>query len=261
MFILKKIISSFFMPLSLGLLISLIGVFLLWFTKRQRAGKIFATAGLFLLLLFSYSVISNQLLKPLESKYAPDPVQLLHDFKSDDKRSVKFIVVLGGGLTSDPEIPITTQLGEDSLTRLIEGIRLYRKFPATKLILSGGSVFDPVPDAKVMADLAKEIGVNENDIILESKSQDTIDEATLIKTIVNNDQFFLVTSASHMPRSMALFQKLGMNPIPAPTGHEVKDNKHFNPYSFFPGAGNIINSEKAVHEYLGIVWAKLRGQV
>lgn len=261
MFILKKIISSILMPMPLGFLIALIGLFLLWFTKKQKMGKGFVTVGIFLMLLLSYGVISDQLIRPLERKYEPDNMQLQNQIPAEERISIKFIVVLGGGHTSDIKVPITSQLGEDSLTRLIEGIRLHRKFPAMKLILSGGSVFDPIPEAKVMADLAKEIGVNENDIILESKSQDTIDEANLIKTIVNNDKFFLVTSASHMPRSMAMFKKLGMHPIPAPTGHEVKDKKYFNPYSFFPGAGNILNSDKAIHEYLGILWAKLRGQI
>jgi len=261
MFILKKIISSFLMPLPLGFLICLIGLFLLWFTKKQKTGKGFVTAGIFLMLLLSYSAISDQLIRPLERKYEPDNIQLQNQIPAEKRISIKFIVVLGGGHTSDLKVPITSQLGEDSLVRLIEGIRLYRKFPAMKLILSGGSLFDPIPEAKVMADLAKDLGVKEKDIILESESQDTRDEAHLIKTIVHNDQFFLVTSASHMPRSMAMFKKLGMNPIPAPTGHEVKDTQRFNPYSFFPGPGNILNSEKAIHEYLGIVWAKLRGQI
>jgi uncharacterized SAM-binding protein YcdF (DUF218 family) len=261
MFILKKIISSFLMPITLGYLICLIGLFLLWFTKKQKTGKGFVTSGIFIMLLLSYSAISDQLIRPLERKYEPDNIQLQNQIPAEERISIKFIVVLGGGHTSDLKVPITSQLGEDSLTRLIEGIRLYRKYPAMKLILSGGRLFDLVSEAEAMNTLAKELGVNENDIILESKSKDTMDEANLIKTIVHNDQFFLVTSASHMPRSMAMFKKLGMNPIPAPTGHEVKDKQYFNPYSFFPGAGNILNSEKAIHEYIGILWAKLRGQI
>lgn len=249
------------MPMPLGFLICIIGLFFLWFTKKQKTGKAFVSIGVFLLLTFSYGVISDQLIKPLEKEYAPDSVQMLNDFKSDDKQSIRFIVVLGGGHTSDPEIPVTGQISEEALVRLIEGIRLYRKLSGVKLILSGGRVFDPVPEAKVMAGLAKELGVNENDIILESESKDTVDEANLIKTIVNNDRFFLVTSASHMPRSMALFLKLGMRPIPAPTNHQVKKEPYLNFYSFFPGAGNLQNSEKAMHEYLGILWAKLRRQI
>ena len=101
---------------------------------------------------------------------------------------------------------------------------------------------------------------NERDIILESKSKDTRDEALFIKPIVGSEPFVLVTTASHIPRSMALFKKLGMNPIPSPIGHSVRDRQGLHYYSFFPNTGNLFKTELAIHEYLGLTWAKLRGQ-
>jgi uncharacterized SAM-binding protein YcdF (DUF218 family) len=96
---------------------------------------------------------------------------------------------------------------------------------------------------------------------LESSSKDTKDEARLIKDMVGNESFFLVTSASHMPRSVALFKKEGMNPIPAPTDHRIKERQRLSPGMFFPWAGNLIKAELAVHEYLGLGWAKIRNQI
>jgi uncharacterized SAM-binding protein YcdF (DUF218 family) len=261
MFILKNIISSFLMPVALSILISLIGLFLLWFTKRQRTGKIFVSFGILLMLLFSYDATSNCLLRPLENKYDRGGTQLQNGVPSENTGLIKFIVVLGGGHISDSKLPITSQIGEETLVRLIEGVRLYRKHAGVKLVLSGGTGFDPVPDAYIMADLAKELGVNENDILIESKSKDTIDEANFIKPIVNNDRFIIVTSALHMPRSMAMFRKLGMDPVAAPTGHKVKDSQTLNPLLFFPNAECLLESEKGLHEYFGIVWSKLRGQI
>jgi uncharacterized SAM-binding protein YcdF (DUF218 family) len=261
MFIIKKIISSFLMPVPLSISISVIGLLLLWFTKRQRVGKIFVSLGVFSLLIFSYTATSNQLLRPLENKYDRSNTQLESRVPSENMGSIKFIVVLGGGHISDSNLPITSQIGEDTLVRLIEGIRLYRKYAGVKLVLSGGTGFDPVPNAHIMANLAKELGVNEKDILIESKSKDTIDEVNFIKPIVNNEKFILVTSALHMPRSMAMFRKLGMNPIPAPTGHKVKDSQTLNPLLFIPNAGDLLKSEAGLHEYLGMVWSKLRGQI
>jgi uncharacterized SAM-binding protein YcdF (DUF218 family) len=143
----------------------------------------------------------------------------------------------------------------------MEGIRIYKKYPGVKLLLSGGGAFDPVSEAEMMARVAREMGVPESDIILETKSRDTKDEALFIKPIVGNELFVLVTTASHVPRSMALFKKLGMNPIPSPIGHSVKDGQGLSHYSFFPSPGNIQKTELAIHEYLGITWAKLRGQM
>ena len=99
--------------------------------------------------------------------------------------------------------------------------------------MSGGGVYDPVSDAEVMARVAGEIGVPERDIILESKSKDTRDEALFIKPIVGKGPFVLVTTASHIPRSMALFNKLGMNPIPSPVGHCIKDRQRVTFFTLF----------------------------
>ncbi len=261
MFILKKIIASFLYPLPLSLLISFVGLYLLWFTTKQKTGKILISVGLIILTLFSYSVISDRLLRPLERKY--DSFEMrgsLSVSETEGESAIKYVVVLGGGHSSDPELPLISQIGRSSLVRLIEGIRIYRKYPGAKLILSGGSVFGPVPVAEVLARVAIETGVPERDIILESKSKDTKDQAKFIKPIVSNEPFVLVTSASHMPRSMALFKKLGMNPIPSPIGHRVSERQGLSPHSFFPRRGNLRKAELAIHEYLGITWSKLMGQ-
>ena len=261
MFILKKIIAAFLYPLPLSILLSFLGLYLLWFTTKQKTGKIVVSVGLAILALFSYSIITNRLLRPLERKYDTFEIESSSVVPETVNKSViEFVVVLGGGHTSDPELPLISQIGKDSLIRLIEGIRIYRKYPGAKLILSGGAVFDPVSEAEIMARVAREMGVPERDVILESKSQDTRDEALFIKPIVGNEPFVLVTSASHIPRSMALFKKLGMNPIPSPIGHSVKDRQGLSPSFFFPGSGSIRNAELAIHEYLGLTWAKLRGQ-
>ena len=109
--------------------------------------------------------------------------------------------------------------------------------------------------------MALALGLDRSDLVLEEESKDTKDEARLVKHIVKKDRFILVTAASHMPRSMALFRKQGMNPIPAPTEHLVKKRQKVSPGLFFPGASNLRKVERAFHEYLGLVWGKIRGQI
>jgi uncharacterized SAM-binding protein YcdF (DUF218 family) len=254
LFLLKKIVGPLFFPLPLCLEILLIGLFLLWLTKKQRAGKIVVSIGTVLLAGLSFGLVSDALLRPLENKYPP---QLEIDGISD----VKWVVVLGGGHRSDPKVPVSSQISGGSLARLVEGIRLQRKLPQSKLILSGGGAFDPIPNANIMADVALAIGVDKEHLILEQSSKDTKDQAILIKELVGEDRFALVTSASHMPRSMALFRKQGMNPIPVPTDHRVKERQGSSPRIFFPNATDIGKAERALYEYLGLIWAKLRGQI
>lgn len=254
MFLLKKIVAPFFLPLSVCLEILLLGLFFLWFTRRQKTGRILVSIGFLTLAAFSCVTVPDMLLRPLEYKYQP----LLN---LGGVRGVKWVVVLGGGHTSDPRLPPTSQLSEASLLRLAEGIRVHKRLPASKLILSGGAVYDTVPEAETLAGAALALGVERNELVLESESRDTEDEALLTEKIVGKDRFILVTSAAHMPRAMALFEKRGLKPVPAPTGYRVKKRQGITPCCFFPSSGALSKAEAAFYEYLGLAWARLRGQV
>lgn len=262
LFLLKKIIAGFLMPIPLIVLIYCLGLFLIWCTKKQKAGVLLVTFTFFMLCLFSFSPLPDAMLTTLERQYAAYAPSVRQD-TDGQQGGIKFVVVLGGGHASDPFLPATSQISRAGLIRLVEGIRIYRQTPGSKLVLCGGSVIDPVSEAKLMAGIATDLGVNENGIILESLSKDTKDEARLIQTIVGRQPFVLVTSASHMPRSMALFRKQGMNPIPAPTGHLVQMSQATGPsrFFFFPGSGALGKTETTFYEYLGTYWAKLRGLI
>ena len=254
MFLFKKIVTPFFLPVSVCIEVLLLGLILLWFTRLQKTGKVIVTIGFILLTGLSYGPVSEALLRPLESKYPP----LLN---SDQLTQVKWVVVLGNGHISNPQIPVTSRVLSSALYRLVEGIRLYRQRPGRRLILTGGVIFEPVSHAQVLAEMAQAIGVNKQDLVLEQHSMDTKDEAHFVKALVGNDKFILVTSAVHMPRAMALFRKQGMEPIPAPTDFLVKKGQGFGPGIFFPGAGELVQTERAVYEYMGMAWARLRGQM
>ncbi|MEJ2032904.1 MAG: envelope biogenesis factor ElyC [Deltaproteobacteria bacterium] len=252
-FLAKKIITSLLMPLSFSLLLAFLGLVFLAYSHRQRLGGLLTTGGLLLLWAFSIAPVANWLLAPFVNCYPPlDPAKV---------PAVQYIVVLGSGNTSDKRLPPTSQIDGAALARLTEAIRIKRCLPGTRLLLSGGKIFDPVPNAEIMARTAKALGVPAKDILLETKSLDTEEEARLIKKIISDRPFVLVTSASHLPRAMALFKHLGMAPIPAPAQFPVKKSRTTNPGDFFPSAANLAKSERAVYEYLGLGWAKLNGQI
>ena len=252
-FLLKKIMAPFFFPLSLCFELLFIGLFLLWFTRRQKAGKVLVCLGIVLLMLCSYPPLPDIFLRSLEYKYPP----LVDVTQCSD---IQWVVVLGGGHRSDSKLPVTSQLSEASLSRFVEGARIHKLLPESRLLLSGGAVFDPVPEARVMAGVAEIMGIGENEIIVEELSRDTGDQARFIHEIVGDEKLILVTSASHMPRSMALFRKRGMNPIPAPTDYWIKESQGLVPGAFFPSTTNFRKIERALYEYLGLGWARLSGQ-
>lgn len=252
MFLFKKIAAPLFFPVAVVLLFLILGLFLLILSRRKKTGKVFILIGVLLLGMLSYEAVSESLLKPLEGMYPP----LIHPVNMED---VRWVVVLGGGHTSDPKLPVTSQISDLSLIRLVEGIRLHREIPKSKLILSGGKVFDPVSEANVMAEVAIAVGIKKEDLVLEEDSKNTQDQARFIYGIVKQERFILVTSASHMPRSMILFKKIGMHPIPAPTEYQVKESRETTPKRFYPTADGLMKAERAFYEYIGLVWTKMTG--
>jgi len=261
MLIFKKIFSRFLFPIPLCLEVLSIGLLLLWFTRKQKTGRMVVTLAGVLLFLFSSQFFSGVLLTPLESRYMPlftapearAPARL---------REAKFIVVLASGFSHEPDRPITVQLDEGSITRLVEGVRLSKVLNCCKLVLSGGAGSDSdLSEAEDMAQLAQDLGVGRRDMILDTNSRDTEDEARHIAPIVEQQPFILVTEASHMPRAMALFRKLGTRPIADPVDFRTAPSQPLTPAQLFPDAGALGGSERAVYEYLGLALEKILGKI
>ncbi|MFH1293071.1 MAG: envelope biogenesis factor ElyC, partial [Pseudomonadota bacterium] len=108
MFLFKKIVGPLLLPVSVGLEVMLLGLFFLWFTRKQKAGKIIVTIGVGLFAVLGFSEFSDSLLRPLEYQYPPV-------LDSGNIAGVKWVVILGGGHTSDPKLPVTSQIEEGTL--------------------------------------------------------------------------------------------------------------------------------------------------
>jgi uncharacterized SAM-binding protein YcdF (DUF218 family) len=252
MFVLKKIVALLLMPMSLCLGVLGVGILLLWMRRRIGAAKVLLTLVFLVLTALSFSAVADPLIKPLELWYPP-----LLD--TSTLKGVKWVVVLGSGHTSNSELPPNAQIGSSSLVRLVEGIRIHHALPESKLLLSGGAVFDPVPEAVTMAAVARMLGVDPNGMVLEIQSQDTSQQSHFVQEFVQNEQCVLVTSAMHMPRAMLVFKQRGLKPIPAPIEFENLMQKNIGPYHFFPRAVELCKVEAALHEYLGLLWARVTG--
>ena len=264
MFALKKLLSAALQPCSLLLAVMVLGLVLLLFTKRQRTARALLTAGLALLALLSLGPVARALVRPLEAAYPPLLAEVTQAVSTmpDGSPAPHWVVVLGGGKSEDDDLAPVHKLSEPSLVRLAEGIRLQRLLPESNLVLSGGGDEAEPPEAEVMAAAAASLGVRKDRIALESQSLDTIDEVRALRALVGQDRFALVTSATHLPRSVAMFKLAGMNPIPATTDYLVPEKVQGLPYvlGWFPHAGAGLTLERALHEYLGLFWAKLLGQ-
>jgi uncharacterized SAM-binding protein YcdF (DUF218 family) len=243
-FLLKKIVTFFVEPFGLIITLFFIGlVFLL--LEKNRFAKLFIGASFIFLLLFSYEPFSNALVKNLEDKYPK------YAYKAD----IKYIHVLGSGHNTDKSQPLSSNISNSGIKRVLEGVLIHKNISGSKLIFTGYEGDTNTSNAQMNANLAIALGVDKDDIIIGKEPKDTLEEAYFTKNIVGEDTFVLVTSATHMPRSMELFKSLGLNPIAAPSAFYKKE---FDGYMKVPNVYSLQNSQMAMHEYIGILWNKLR---
>ena len=251
MFWSKKWLGGLLMPLPFTLMLIVLGLLLLWFTRRQRLGKSLCTLGTLLLLTLSLRPVSVELLRPLEQQYPPFPAS----------QSVDFILVLGHGHVSDPTIPLTSQPISNAYARILEAIDIKRRNPQAKLVLSGSVSGDPISCAEMYARIAEHYGIPRRDMILIEDAYDTHDEVTRYQGVIGNQVAALVTSASHMPRAMALARQLNLRVIPAPTDYQGRLAQAPIPsHGYLPQGRYLMYSEMALHEWIGAIWHQWRQQ-
>jgi uncharacterized SAM-binding protein YcdF (DUF218 family) len=261
MFFAKKLVSAFLLPSTLSIVLILTGLLLVWVTQRERLGRLLAAGGLALLVLSSYLPVADAFLAPLERKYSPlYPRETLERALKEAGPSPRWIVVLGGGHILDSRVPANDQIGDSALSRLVEGIRLQREIRGAKVLLSGG-LGGPLKHADILGRVAVTLGLDPKDFVLDRTAWDTEQEAANLSRLVGKQPFVLVTSALHMPRSMALFRRAGGNPIPAPTHHFTLDAPGITLQELLPNPDALAMMDAGVHEYLGMLWSKLRGKI
>jgi uncharacterized SAM-binding protein YcdF (DUF218 family) len=260
-FILRKAVSRLLFPLPMVSLLMLGGLVLLYTGRHRKLGAALAGAGLVLLLLFSSSSFSSAIVRPLEDTYPPlGPSQLA----AVDWERVDTIVVLAGCVVGFEDAPITRQVSDTPLARVVEGIRLYHTCPQCTLILSGGTGCDPDAPVETLTNyrFVTTFGVASEDIVIERDSEDTGQQARILSNMLGERPFLIVTSATHMPRTMALFEAQGLQPIAAPADHRSGLYSPFSEEAFgiesvYPHARALWNTEQAIYEYLGLLWQRL----
>ncbi|GIU36978.1 hypothetical protein TUM4433_36540 [Shewanella schlegeliana] len=230
------------MPVPLVLLLIVLAYFVM--RNRQFSKALLAVAATILITLSS-SWGSNWLLAPLEEQYSVNNQPIGNGC---------LVMVLGSGHEENANLPAVQQLSNTALARLSEGVRQLSLGQDCKLVVSGWSGgLSSRAHAEVMFDAAVELGVSAHSIIKFPLAKDTIEEAQFMKWEVADAPFRLVTSASHMPRAMAIFTDAKLNVSAAPTDFAQRET-----YWWHFDAQSLLNSQRAIHEYMGILWFKLK---
>jgi len=244
-FALKKFIGFWVSPLSLCVLLISLGLILIWLDKRKTLGKSLSTAGLIFLVFLSWNPTANLLLRPIEHQF---PI-------FDTTQTVDYVLVLGNATNIDNKMPVITHLSNAALERLLEGLRILKTQPNSKLIVSGYDGGTSKSCAEVYAEVAIILGTDPSRIIQMPNPKDTQEEAIEAKAIVKDSKIALVTSASHMPRALLYFESNKINAIPAPTNHL---SPRVYSSSWKVNSEGLQKSERAFYEILGQIWQWLK---
>lgn len=248
-----QLLATPLLPVPFVILVLAAGILCLVVLRWYRVGRWLCAGALVLLVLFAWQPFGAWLLRPLEQQYAPllDPQQA---------READYVLVLGGGHATDASLPVSARVEEMPMVRLAEGVRLHRALPGTTLVTSGGGAAPTM--ARTKAEMARAWGVDA--VRVHDEPRNTAAEAQAARRAFGDQPFILVTSASHMPRAMALFRSAGLDPIPAPTQHmapEVPAEDWWSVRYLRPSATGLHMTERAVYEYLGLAWGWLKGDL
>jgi uncharacterized SAM-binding protein YcdF (DUF218 family) len=239
------------MPFTIFWIILLIGIILYLF-KRKRSGLGLVFFSVLWLAIVTTPFLPHLLVSSLEKRFPP-----LFELPKLPTNDTVYILVLGGGVMENINLPPNDQLSLSSVCRLLEGIRLHRLSPGSHMVFSGISRDRKYSHATVLRQSALSMGVEEKEISILPTSVNTQEEALdFTKKFGTRNTLILVTDAIHMLRAMFLFQKAGQSPIPAPTNHLVKSDHRNGIEDWGPSSENIAMMEYAMHEMLGMVWAK-----
>ncbi len=271
---LSKIIPPLIYPLGLTCLALLAALFT---QRRPRLQRALLLAALLILWLCSTHLVVDPLTYYLEDQFrTPPELQRPTLEKGISQPLAPVIVVLGGsvGPASPPrQVP---EMGSSTTARLIYAAYLYKLGVAPHLLLTSGTIDwmgDQGSPTDDMRFLLSQLGVPDSAIWIEDQSRNTYENAVFSQKILAErgiQKIILLTSATHMPRSVALFRKVGLEVIPAPSDIQVSDNdlealRSLNPatqlLNLLPNPGSLGRLTVTMKEYLGIVVYHLRGWI
>jgi len=253
---LKAFFTALLYPLGTSLTAITGGFLFLAFGKR-RAALMTLGFGLFWLLLWSFPPASDALVRHLEQTYAHATIETL--------QPADLIVVFGGGMAPGGPIHPYPDLSA-AADRVWHAARVYHAGLAPRILVSGGYYRyqgDWPSDAYSMRRFLHDLGVPDSAIVSDSLSTSSYENALHTNRIMTEqgwNSLILVTSALHMPRSMLTMQSFRPQTQAAPTDYLAAAEVN-RKWDLRPSARYLSQSTQAFHEWIGLLWYRLRGWI
>lgn len=200
--------------------------------------------------------VGSWLYYPLETKFQHNPKL---------PGTVDGIIVLGGSVS-----PSKSQYWQQLETnqhheRLSAFIRLANIYPDAKLLFTGGSAAineNQSTEAEFARQYFIDSGLTGARLMMEDKARNTAENIQYSKALVKpqpNENWVVITTAFHMPRSIGLFCQQNWPVIPFPVDQASHPETLFNVNLNL--AGHTASLKGAVHEWTGLLAYFLTGKI
>ena len=222
--------------------------------RRWWLGRALLTLGIAGLVLCLTLPVESWALRPLEQRFPPVTT---YPARLDG------VIVLGGAIDELTSRDHDTPVLNEAANRITTFAILARHYPAARLVFTGGSgalVQGVTTEAQYARTLLADLGVPPDRVVFEDRSLTTHENATFTRDLVRpqpGEVWALVTSASHMPRSVAVFRQAGWDILPWPTGPRGRTGLF--PLSRSFGA-KLSALDAASHEWIGLLGYWLTGK-
>ena len=250
-FLFSKLLTVFIFPLPL---VVIIGIYISFFKIKGYKQKLLTLFPIIVLWFASTFFVCQFLILNLEKDYPP--------IKIEEVPNAEVIVILGGMIN-----PLPYHKGQVDLLasaeRLTEAIRLYQNKKAKKILFTGGSgiLFSYEPESILAKKFLVQMGIKEEDILLEEKSRNTFENAFYSKEILEKYSFqkiILITSAFHMKRAEGIFKKQNIDVFIFPVDYRSISSS-FNWDMLVPSVGALETTTIALKEWIGIFVYSYKG--
>lgn len=246
-FILSKVLFFLLQPL-----VWVVVLLVLSFrSKAEKRRKRYRISSLVVLLFFSNQFIFNEVSRIWENQ--------IRVFQSTEKYDVAIVL---GGISSYDKYHYQTAFYGNS-ERLMNVLPLYFNGQVKKILFAGGSgrIDKQNVEAIHIEKYLISLGVKQKDILLDTISRNTYENAKFsLELVGKNDKLLLSTSATHLPRSLACFKKLGASPTPFPVDYiSSEDNRYSFDKILLPSPRVMNYWYWLLHEWVGMLSYKAKG--
>ena len=253
-YILAKIFWVLAQPLSIAVLLILLGVILLlWGRERLAIGA--NIAALAVLVLCGFTTFGPMIIRPLEDRFVR-PASM--------PESISTIIVLGGSTLAKVSTVRGVAELNDAGDRLTDAVALARLYPEARVVYSGGAgmLDQGEPEAATAERFLLSMGIAPERLVLENQSRNTDENAELTAAMLGDRSgtSLLVTSAFHMSRSIGLFRRVGLDVVPWPTDYRSSGQENFG-LDFANPISNLSVSSVALKEWIGLVVYHWTGRI